>query len=229
MAAVQLRQGVEGVRLLMMTRLRIRARSAYMSAKELESYVLVANLNSTSYSSAIYKDQLQHVLLKTINGSNFKLFIEAVSSNESVTKAVYNLSADPTEQSNIVEGFAAPEEHTGAAVATVWTVLLNRVDELAPTYYQAQTSGSFEKDARCTGAAKQCYVGTTARFLCAATAIRPMTLTRSSIQAVASICVRRCHRQRRRTISTSTSTSIHVPRPLMMIRVVLLDLLWARS
>lgn len=129
----------------------------YMPAKELASYVLVANLNSTSYSNAIYKDQLQHVLLKTINGSNFKLFIEAVSSNESVTKAVYNLSADPTEQSNIVEGFAAPEEHTDAAVATVWTVLLNRVDELAPTYYQAQTSGSFEKDVRCTGAAKQCY------------------------------------------------------------------------
>merc|ERR1719272_2076457 len=97
------------------------------------------------------KNTPQHVLIKTINGSDFKLFVFPVYSNESLPQSyseLYNLSADPGERTNM-----AAKVYAGTAAASILTAMLARVDELTPTYYQAPISGNFNGDKRCVDAA----------------------------------------------------------------------------
>lgn len=191
-------------------------------AGDAESPRLEVPLKGVSYDDG---KQNQHVLIKTINGSVYKILMGSALSGEGVAEAafeLYNLSADPSERVDLVKGLAvaaldaaptpAPTEArcqsfcyndlvmpwptkcgwrncktcpeiiaacTAAPtpaptprmegqdddvhIAAVWAVMLNRVRELMPTYYQAPVSK--ERDSRCADAAEHCYGGSYGPFL----------------------------------------------------------------
>ena len=146
----------------------------------------------------------QHVLIKTINGSDFKLFVFPVYSNESLPQSyseLYNLSADPGERTNM-----AAKVYAGTAAASILTAMLDRVDELTPTYYQAPVSGNFNGDKRCVDAAEQCYGGHYGPFL-----LRGHGSAADDVDAIA-MYPSRCSELAAAAVSTtSTSTSTSTP------------------